>query len=386
MPDTPSLPPRGSFFSQDGADVVFAAIRTLDESTRQQVLVELQQLMADPDERDTPFHRRVAKAMLAVREAHAINLAVTGSEQLTSYRYDQLQQERMDRHDWPPIATVRSWLAARSWNEVLARCHLPQAPDGDSLQRNWNHAFDPEEAIAAVQQCAQDLDRVPSWWEYLHWSGRTDVRRRPGRRPRSQTVFDRLWPAGGWSAALIASGLAEGDDEQTLARVNDDGVVVPAGYRYSPETLRRTLRQAAGELGDSFGASDYDAWRSRQMERRRKRQQPPLAIPSRYVFFKRYRTWVLAMADAGLTAAAWDTSPLGRGRKPFARELLVEIVREAYADVGDPFTKQAYRAWRERQLAAGDRRLLPTVETIARHFGGWKLAHQQILGKPRDWW
>jgi hypothetical protein len=83
---------------------------------------------------------------------------------------------------------------------------------------------------------------------------------------------------------------------------------------------------------------------------------------------------------------AWPTSPLGRGRRPFAREELVEIVTEAYAAKGDPFTKAAFAAWRLDRLAAGDRRRLPTVDTVCRHFGGWKEAHLQVVGKPRDWW
>jgi hypothetical protein len=381
MSDTAGLPPRGSFFSVDGARIAFAAIQNLDEAAKHEVLVHLQEELARPEDRSTPYQQRVAKAIAAVREAYAINLATTGDEALSSYRYDKLQQERTDRHDWPPVATVRSWLGVSSWNEVMARCHLPAAPDGDSLQRNWNHAFSLEEAVAAVRECIHDLQHLPSWWEYLHWSGRTDVRRRSGRRPRSQTVFDRLWPEGGWNAALVSAGASTG-----AGRVDDQGRVSPAGYRYSPETMRKTLRRAAKDLGEQFGGAEFDHWRLRRLNSQKAAGSAPQAIPSRAAFYKRYRTWEAAMADAGLTAVSWETSPNGRGREPYDRALIEEVVREAYSDKGDPFTKTTYRTWRQERIDAGDSRRLPTVETIARRFGGWKTAHEKILGHRRDWW
>jgi hypothetical protein len=295
---SPSLPPRGELFSTDGASVTYAAIRSLDESQRQRLLAALQEDNAHPDDRDTPFDQRVARAICAVREARGIHLALTGEESLSAADYGRLQQERHDRHDWPPVATVRRWLGVASWDDVLARCHLPHAPVGDSLERNWNHAFDREEAVAAVKACVEELGQVPSWWEYLHWSGRVDVRRRPGRRPRSQTVFDRLWPHGGWRAALAAAGLEDGLAAESVARVGGNGTVVPAGYRYSPEALRRALRQATEELGDNFGAEEYGQWRRRFMDRRRRDGKRILAVPSRAAFYKRYGTWAEAMADA----------------------------------------------------------------------------------------
>jgi hypothetical protein len=85
-----------------------------------------------------------------------------------------------------PVATVRRWLGVFSWNDVLARCHLPHPPVGDSLERNWNHAYDEHEAVAAVRACAEELKHPPSWWEYVHRSdASTSAAARDGGRARS---------------------------------------------------------------------------------------------------------------------------------------------------------------------------------------------------------
>jgi len=146
---------------------------------------------------------------------------------------------------------------------VLHRCHLPAFGDeGDVLKLNWNHAFDDGEAVAAALECARDLEAVPSWWEYLHWARRTGVVRRPGRRPRSRSVFDRLWPHGGFPPAWCRREVIDDDLQDPQARrVGKQEQVLPAGYRYSRELLRKTLHQAARDLGHPPSAPEYDRWR-----------------------------------------------------------------------------------------------------------------------------
>jgi hypothetical protein len=129
---SPALPhvPADDWFAHSETVVVWAAFEALPEPLKHQLLVRIQDHLAAPDERATPYDTRVAKSIAAVREAAAVHQAATGQESLSSYAYDQLQRER---DDWPPIATVRRHLGVRTWPEVLLRCYLPAAPEGDEV-------------------------------------------------------------------------------------------------------------------------------------------------------------------------------------------------------------------------------------------------------------
>jgi hypothetical protein len=156
------------WFAQEGASVVWAGIKALPPESLHELQARLGEYLATPDERDGAQAIRVAKAIGAVREAQAIHLAQTGDERMSSYAYERLQDERA-KQDWPPLTTVMRHLGVGSWNEVLHRCHLPEAPAGDEVERSNNHAYSVEEVIDALKECKLELGRVPSLWEYLTW-------------------------------------------------------------------------------------------------------------------------------------------------------------------------------------------------------------------------
>jgi hypothetical protein len=81
--------------------------------------------------------------------------------------------------------------------------------DGDFASRpiGITDRYDDDVIFAALGECTSDLGHVPSLTEYLGWAHRPDVRERPGRRPRSYKVFERL---GGFRTALTAAGLLIG--------------------------------------------------------------------------------------------------------------------------------------------------------------------------------
>lgn len=376
-----------TWFAHGESAVIWAAIQALPEEQLQLLHDEMARRLAYPDDRDGPERQKVARVIAAVREAQQVHEAMTGDERLTSYAYERLQDERPEQ-DWPPARTVARHLGVGSWTEVLHRCHLPEAPEGEEMEHSGNYSYSAQEVVAALQECAKDLGRVPSWWGYICWSRRVDVKRRPGRRPRSQSVFERLWPEGGYYAALQAAGLAEGTDDVTTrpgGRVNAHGQVVPAGYRYAPATVRAAMRACAEDVQGTPTVSQYTAWRLDQLEADRKHGRALRAIPSVSSFLLRFNTWNEAIADAGLEARSWTTSPLGRGRPPIRREEMQQAMQEALEAKGEPLTKKAYEQWRSERHEAGDTRHLPNVSTICKRFGGWMPAHAQLLGQVRYW-
>jgi hypothetical protein len=85
----------------------------------------------------------------------------------------------------PDDRCIRRWLGAGSWNDALRRAHLERLTDGDVVVFPHGRIYLAEEAKAALLDCAADLGHVPSYPEYMAWTNRPDVRRRPGRRPKS---------------------------------------------------------------------------------------------------------------------------------------------------------------------------------------------------------
>ena len=85
--------------------------------------------------------------------------------------------------------------------------------------------------MAALRECAVELDYWPSFNEYIGWARRADVRVRAGRRPTSQGPFSSTF--GSFAKALkAATGAAEDS-----AISSERGIRV-AGYFVGDERIR----------------------------------------------------------------------------------------------------------------------------------------------------
>ena len=165
---------------------------------------------------------------------------------------------------------------------------------------------------------------------YGQWLRRSDVRRRPGRRPSSSCPFERLF--GSWTLALHAAGLFS-DDVQAFKQ---DNLICPAKYAYSDEDLLSALRLVRDRLGRVPRSRPYEGERAKVIEESFAAGAPQ-TLPSYGAFLKRFGGGNEALGAAGMQPyeGRWDMGefapPQMTGSYQWSDEELLDIVREACA-------------------------------------------------------
>jgi len=374
-----ALPARGDLFANPAAAAVWAAIQHLPEKTKHALLEHLTAHLAIPELGRTKQQIKEARAVVALREAREL---LADDEQLTPEAYERLRAAHVKR-EWSPESSVRRWFNG-SWNDALRAAGLDALPAGDALVIPQGGAYTKEELLRAVRECADEKGQPVTLSEYLAWARRAEVRARPGRRPVSQPVVDRLFPDG-WHSVLFAAGvLKEGATGRTAA----DGKVFPSVYRYPDEDMRIALRECAQALGKSPTVADYERWRRAVVGERDEDGGPVRCVPSYNAMLRRFGYWDDVLIAAGLSPrggrAVRDVPPRPRRKSPrFNESEVLAAIREAHAACGSPFTVAAYVAWREGQIerdrAAGRFRKLPSLDAIRSRFGRWDQAVKRAL-------
>jgi hypothetical protein len=138
-------------FKDQAAEVVWAAICTLEERAQHEVLAALGERLSFPDERATAHEIRVARGVAALREAAAL---AGHSPSVPEYR--RLRDENPERA-WPDDSPIRQWLGG-NWNDALAAAGLDAPPDPIAHYPERGPEFSDEECLAAIRECAGDLD------------------------------------------------------------------------------------------------------------------------------------------------------------------------------------------------------------------------------------
>jgi hypothetical protein len=377
-------PPRTKRFSDPEAEVVWPAIMMLPEGLQHELHRRLGEHLAVSEDRSTPQGARVARAVRALREAHDLHVAAAGEGPLTVEVFRVLR-ERHREFGWPPDTSIRRWLGG-SWNDALRAARLEAVAGGDVTIAQGG-AFTVDEATLAVRGCATDLGMVPTFGEYLGWVRRPEVLGRPGRRPMSQVVFDRLFPGQGWPGALAAAGLISAAEATLPAAALP---VRPSAYRFTPEQVQAALRACAEDFGSSPRSAQYIAWRAARLAADPARPLPSYNVISRLVA----GVWDDALQAAGLPrlgGRGTRSTPAVERRPPrprYSEATLREVLREAVAAKGAPFTSTAYKDWRheqrDRDRAEGRLRQLPSYDVFWTKYGSWSEALRQLLGdEPR---
>jgi hypothetical protein len=99
---------------------------------------------------------------------------------------------------------------------------------------------------------------------------------------------------GSWRRAAEALGLSETETPKAIeARFKRRrlGQV----WRYSEQTLRETLAQAAEHWGRAPSTEEYEHWRQRELELAKAQGKDALHIPAYKVFWKRFGGWEQAL-------------------------------------------------------------------------------------------
>lgn len=370
MSKTNPRPPLRELFADPSAGVVWSAIQTLSTAAQHEILAELQRLLGLTVRLDS-HGTRVARAISALREvAEIVGHAPTSSE------YRQVRAERPELK-LPADGTLQGWLGG-SWNDALKQARLDAVAGGDVLVREYGPTIEGEEILQALRDCAADLETIPTISQYLSWSRRPDVKARPGRRPSSQPPFDRGF--GGFLPALKASGVINGE---TLTRMPRSTQVRLGSYFVGEEAACEALRWVTERIGRSPRVREYILEREKLIAESAEAGDPK-SLPSPSTIQLRYGTWDKALEAAGLEVLGGKGTYSikgNRGRPAGPRVTLDEVaavLREAYAEIGEPFTVDAFQQWRaeqqRRELEQRTFRELPGITAIRARLGLWKNA------------
>ena len=361
---------QNSPFKNTDLDVVWAAINMLDVTDRMRILEALAQETA------TAFiswsaSARETRAVVSLYECRSL---IGHSPSVGEYERERLAAPS---NGWPPEVTVRRWLGAGSWNKALDRAGLDPVAGGDVIMKLvLGNAFTADEAILALRQCAGDLGGgAPTHHELIRWAHSPEVMSRPGRRPLAPQVYIRLF--GSYLQALEAAGLC-GDSHAVSAH----GSFRMIGG-YTLEDLLDALREVATRIGHAPTRSEYRRER-RAIEKESHAAGAPRTIAGEDAIARAFGgDWSAAIVAAGLADAAGARMV----RPPrYTDEEILETLREARREVGDPFTSSVFRVWRPRRIAeaeaAGTPRYIPSFELVRSRFGTWTAAMALAFPAP----
>lgn len=270
--------------------MVWAAVCVLPEGAQHQLADELLERLAIVEQRATGQEIRVARAVGALREV--AQMLEGDSPSISQYR--DLRDAHPEYH-WPCDSSIRNWLSdSRSWDEALKAARLKALPEPVPDLPGHGPDLTKAEILDALKDCAADREisiAEVSWSEYLRWARSAEVRRRPGRRPRSQSPFDRL---GGFRAAkLKAIGGNRRQAEAAIVAAGASG----QGYRYSDREIFAAvdevlMRLEAGTVWPS--TTQWPRERRAILAEEAAAGKPPRAFPSLNVIHHRFKSWALA--------------------------------------------------------------------------------------------
>lgn len=265
-------------FRDPAAQVVWAALCTLEEAAQHELLTALQQRLAFPEERLSPHAARVARGVAALREVAAL---VGRSPSVGEYR--RLRDQNPERR-WPDDSSVRQWLGG-NWNDALTEAGLDALPDPIAHHPERGPHFSDEELLAAIRECANDLGQPIqelSFQRYLCWARSSRVRKRPGRRPQGQLPYERF---DGWTKAKAA---ALGVEDMDLAGAGG------RGYRYTEEqvfTAADEISRRLGRPGAFPGQTEWVKERRRILVAEERAGKPRRAIPGKEAVRRVFDSW-----------------------------------------------------------------------------------------------
>jgi Homing endonuclease associated repeat len=358
-------PIQGEMFSRNDTAAIYAFVASLDPTIQHDVVELLQQHLAIPPETESWQTRRTRQAIRSLREAADLLGAPPSIGE-----YERLRKSN-PHFDWATPRSIKRWLGVSDWESALARAGLGESHEPDITTYEVGAMYTTDEVKAALSECAEELQHVPTQGEYMFWRQRPDIRTRPGRRP-SYRAIRRLF--GAFYPAVQAAGLIE--RYPRLPYLYPTTATKPV---LTDADMIADLRFAAEKLGRSPKTHEYSQIRS-QLRDEAKADGRTFFMTCQMTISKRLGGWDPALKAAGLEPI--NGRRLGGTPKYLARRMtrsqwtrrqMLDALRGARAVYGDPLSSSKYEAWRLSEQLRDPARIydLPSPLTIARHFGGW---------------
>lgn len=182
------------------------------------------------------------------------------------------------------------------------------------------HNFNEDALRAALAACSAFLGRPPLVAEYEAWRARElELAHERGDRDfalPSPGTFRKRYKT--WTATLVHFGYSP---EEIYVRLEPQGSrrdSLKKIDRYTDETLGKVLLRCARDLGHVPLVEEFDAWRTREINRTRSKK---FALPSNSPYRRRWGTWEGALLHFGFTQAEIDA------RRAPAREAALDNLR-----------------------------------------------------------
>ena len=278
------------------------------------------------------FHRlSVAKqeeAFAALHEARLLRIAGEDSEaaiyvramreaarvadgELAPDGYKQAREQlRAAGTELPSFAAVLKHFG--SWRRAKEALSLSEIEPADRIAARFRarrvgkmHSFTEEALRAALAACSAFLGRPPLVAEYEAWRARElELAHERGDRdfalPSPGTFRGRYKT---WTATLLHFGYSP---EEIYVRLEPQGSrrdSLKKVDRYTDETLGEVLLRCARELGHVPLVEEFDAWRTREINRTRRKK---MMLPSNSPYRRRWGTWEGALLHFGFSKAEID--------------------------------------------------------------------------------
>ena len=154
--------------------------------------------------------------------------------------------------------------------------------------------FREDELRQGLNDCANELGRVPLSAEYREWRQKeielAKARGEDARLPSYEAFWRRY---GDWDSALIHFGF---DRDEVYARLERNATEVARVDRYTDETLEETLHRAVRDLGFIPMGWEFEKWRAQVLKRTTARK---IVIPTSSPYRRRFGTWQNALLHCG---------------------------------------------------------------------------------------
>lgn len=349
----------------EAEDAAIAFLKQLDPASQLEVLRRYEEILQVELDTDSRRLRRIALALHQARRILGRPPSVR--------EYKALRRKNPER-GWPDPRSITRWLGVNSWNDALVRLRLEPVLEGDVIEGAIGPVYTIDEVIQALRDCANDLGRAPTITDYLAWQRRPDVRDRPGRRPGSTWVFNRIFA--GFPQARVAAGITE--DEPTAAHPSDL-LLRTANYRLEDEQILDDIRHVAARTEGHLTATVYDRER-RLVYQETKAVGRPRALAGVGTIYRHFRTWTAALEAAGLDRGRRVAAAEARSRVRLTRQQMLHALSDAFEAAEGPLSVKRYGEWRRERLARDPDQaaLLPGDVTFFRRFGSWTNAIEEM--------